>query len=77
MTARDFAFWLQGAFEVTGATVLTAEQVDVIKRHLALVFVHEIDPSMGPPKKQAELNKVHSVSKDYWPGDPGKELMRC
>lgn len=28
-------------------------------RHLNMVFVHEIDPSMGPPAHQAKLNDAH------------------
>ena len=70
MTARDFCFWLQGYFEVAGVlpageprerATLTPEQVTVIRQHLALVFKHEIDPSMGPPEHQADLNKIHEA----------------
>ncbi len=60
MTSRDFAFWLQGFFEVSKAETLTAEQMTCIKNHLNLVFKHEIDPSMGGKGHQAELNKIHS-----------------
>ena len=63
MTSRDFCYWLQGWFELNetidhreGAT---PETIDMIKRHLALVFKHEIDPSMGDEKKQQELNNIH------------------
>lgn len=66
MTSRDFAFWLQGFFEITDANSiqtppmsLAPDQVSMIKRHLSLVFLHEIDPSMGGKEKQDELNKVH------------------
>lgn len=59
MTSRDFVYWLQGYFEMSGATALTAEQTECVKRHLALVFTHEIDPSMGDKPHQDELNKVH------------------
>ncbi len=37
---------------------MTAEQVDIVRKHLALVFVHEIDPSY-PAEQQAKLNEVH------------------
>ncbi len=59
MTSRDFAYWLQGYFEVSGATAIDAAATDLIKRHLNMVFVHEIDPSMGDAKHQAVLNAVH------------------
>lgn len=90
MTARDFCYWLQGYFEVAGVThdTLSPEQVNVIRGHLALVFKHEIDPSMGGPEHQSELNKIHEaigkvaakvdahVSAPH--GGPGHGLvMRC
>ena len=66
MTSRDFCFWLQGYFEirdVAGTTPLpslNAQQVDTIRNHLNLVFVHEIDPSIaGDP---AKLQAVHDGS---------------
>lgn len=46
MTSRDFCFWLQGFFELQGTNqAITPEQVQIIKNHLKLVFIHEIDPS--------------------------------
>ena len=62
MTSRDFAFWLQGFFEVSNAETITKEQTHVIKNHLNLVFKHEIDPSMGDNKHQQELNEIHNTS---------------
>lgn len=59
MTSRDFAYWLQGFFEVSGATEIDAEQTAAIKRHLNMVFKHEIDPSMGGDEHQEKLNKAH------------------
>lgn len=45
MKSRDFCYWLQGFFEITGhATQLRAQQTEIIQRHLALVFKHDIDP---------------------------------
>jgi hypothetical protein len=38
MTAENFAYWLQGFFEVSQADELTKEQVQEIKNHLELVF---------------------------------------
>lgn len=44
--------------------MLTNDQVDVIKKHLAMVFIHEIDPSFGRPEKQAALDVAHSKKPD-------------
>ena len=64
MTSRDFCYWLQGFFEIHGEgaaqlPTLDQDQVRCIKSHLAMVFVHEIDPSMGPPAHQAKLDEIH------------------
>jgi len=82
MTSRDFAFWLQGFFEVADPVDITITQTEMIKSHLALVFKHEIDPSMGDVKHQDELNLIHHSSKP--PGFPSSYLdtdkdgiMRC
>lgn len=82
MTSRDLVYWLQGYFEILGESKpLTVEQADCIKRHLAMVFRHEIDPSMGDKKHQEELTKIHNI----WPNDAvfmpltssGGTLVRC
>ncbi len=67
MTSRDFCYWLQGFFEVSDQISVNKDQVEIIKKHLNLVFVHEIDPSYGDKKKQETLNKIH---------DP-HALVRC
>ncbi len=86
MTSRDFCFWLQGYLEITGSDgPLTESQVKCVRNHLGLVFKHEIDPSMGPPAHQAELNATHSPPKHntasieatpHWDGRPGP-VLRC
>lgn len=38
MSSQDFAYWLQGFFELSGTTTLNEEQVKVLKEHLALVL---------------------------------------
>lgn len=70
MTARDFCYWLQGFFELerlrgvdTGSN-LTSEQAEAIRRHLALVFAHDIDPKAGPPEHQKKLDHLHSSPPD-------------
>ncbi|RJQ27104.1 hypothetical protein C4577_02165 [Candidatus Parcubacteria bacterium] len=70
MTSREFCYWLQGYFEIRenspSANFLNAEQMDCIKKHLAMVFHHEIDPSYAD---SATLNNIHHSS--------GETLMRC
>lgn len=43
MTTRDFTFWLQGFFEISNREfeLLTQYQVQIIERHLKMVFIHE------------------------------------
>lgn len=69
MTSRDFCFWLQGYFEMTGAKTMSDRQIELVQRHLSLVFAHEIDPSMGGPGKQEKLNDLHNSSPQF--------LARC
>jgi hypothetical protein len=61
MKARDFCFWLQGYFEMREqGLAIPAQQAETIRKHLSLVFKHEIDPEMGPPEHQAALNAAHA-----------------
>lgn len=64
MNARDFCYWLQGFFEITGELSpengLTEKQIEIIKTHLKMVFATEIDPSFGPPKTQQLLSDLHN-----------------
>lgn len=78
MTSRDFAFWLQGFFEVANPISIGSKETEMIKRHLNLVFKHEIDPAMGDEKHQQVLNEIHTPSK--WSStfsNPDKEILRC
>ena len=80
MTSRDFCFWLQGFFELTTETdktnyVLNTAQSELIKKHLALVFKHEIDPSMGSKPHQDALNMIHDPA--FKPVKTNDPLMRC
>lgn len=69
MTSRDFAYWLQGFIEIQAhgpaSLYLTEDQVKVIKNHLALVFVHDIDPAnvaaSGVPAIAAQ--SIHDTGK--------------
>jgi hypothetical protein len=62
MNSRDFCYWLQGYFEINadGNNALSIAQVASIKRHLAMVFAHEIDPTFGDKKKQDLLDQLHA-----------------
>ena len=69
--ADQFCYWLQGLFELAEPTELNEAQTDLIKRHLAMAFLHDIDkrPSV---EEQGELNKIHSS-----PVRPSDVLFRC
>jgi hypothetical protein len=82
MTARDFVYWLQGFFELGSdqGLPLTPRQVGLIRRHLALVFIHEIDPAAGPPAQQEKLDQTHQGSGGSGPRPSmaaGFPLYRC
>ena len=76
MTSRDFCFWLQGGAELVGEAP-TADQWKVIKAHLNLVFVHEIDPSMGDAAHQETLNNIHHGTNPPFGGAGNGPIMRC
>jgi hypothetical protein len=58
--ARDFCYWLQGLFELQDPKTLDERQTRLIKQHLNLVFIHEIDPSHSDdPMVQGALQAVH------------------
>jgi hypothetical protein len=63
MTSRDFIYWLQGLFELAEPGALNAKQTDLIRRHLAMVFKHEIDASYGDTAHQEALNALHNTGK--------------
>ena len=52
MDSVNFAYWLQGFFEMTNTKNLTEEQVTMIKQHLALVFT-----KVTPPLPKEEVKK--------------------
>ena len=77
MTSRDFAFWLQGYFEITEPNEISAKQTELIKKHLALVFKHEIDPSMGDQEHQDTLNNIHNNTYLDDMKDDNGHILRC
>lgn len=40
MNAQEFCYWLQGHLEISEAKSLDPKQVEIIKKHLALVFTN-------------------------------------
>jgi hypothetical protein len=88
MTSRDFCFWLQGWLEINAAGMpatptaraglfpephLNTEQLECVRRHLSLVFKHEIDPSLDISVKHKEaLDHLHKGTMDL-----GGPLIRC
>lgn len=63
MKSVEFCYWLQGMFEINPPSVgLSKEQVSIIKKHLDMVFYHEIDNSY-PSEQQDALNKFHNEIK--------------
>lgn len=67
MTSRDFCYWLQGYFEIINAGTenpdaplwLDEGEAACIQKHLAMVFLHEIDPSF-PKAQQKPLDFLHN-----------------
>lgn len=53
---------------------MTKEQAELVARHLAMVFVHEIDPSY--PQKGI-LDAIHSDHLHPPKSNPGDVVMRC
>jgi hypothetical protein len=84
MTPQEFAYWLQGFFELSpGTETLSKEQTQVIKNHLNMVFIHSIDPAAGGPEVQQVLNNAHSgIPQPLLPGqgvqmNPSGRAYRC
>jgi hypothetical protein len=92
VTSRDFCYWLQGCLEMGQIKTMTEEQVNILKAHLNLVFVHEIDPSFQPTTEimsqeafdayKKKLDEVHKPQPQGTAGttpgyDPTKIQARC
>lgn len=62
MTSRDFAYWLQGYFEILDPSLEAAPfplgpaQVKSIRDHLQLVFTHDINPPKPDPAERAKID---------------------
>lgn len=79
MKAYEFCYWLQGYFELVGASSnrepesLTEGQIETIKNHLNMVFLHDIDKSYP---QGTELNHLHQGKKVHG-FDPQNTVLRC
>ena len=62
MKADNFCYWLQGYFELGATKELTTEQVEMIKRHLAMVFYTDLD-NQFPKEQQVKLQTLHDGHK--------------
>lgn len=47
MTAEQFTYWLNGFFELSGATTLNEQQVKIVRDHIALVMKKETPQYTG------------------------------
>lgn len=92
MKSTEFAYWLQGFFELSEPnSPLTEKQVQTIKNHLKLVFLHEIDPSYSDdPTVQKIFQNIHDGKKplegikleepkkfSHNQNLPGERLIKC
>lgn len=68
MKPQEFCYWLQGFFELSGATSLDASQTMIVKNHLNLVFAHAIDPAT--PGDAAHLQAIHDGQAPVDPAEP-------
>jgi hypothetical protein len=76
MTSRDFCYWLQGFYELNGDVKITEGQTKVIRKHLNMVFKHEIDPSFGDDNEA--LNTIHQgPPPPQQPTTPFNPIIRC
>ena len=71
MKATEFCYWLQSTFELMDAKSFDEKQTEIIKRHLAMAFLHDID-KRAPDAEQKPLNEIHSGQLD-----PSKVVLRC
>ena len=62
-------------FELENPRNLDSTKTDLIKRHLNMVFKHEIDPSMGNAGHQEELSLIHNPPRRD--EDDGDFVVRC
>lgn len=81
MNERDFYYWLQGFFELSGATELTAKQVKMIKEHMALVTEKvtqtSVDEETQSDDKKLLLDGVQDPLPQKWPNHQAGSTRCC
>lgn len=76
MTTRDFCYWLQGALEISDPKNMDEREINVIKAHLNMVFIPDIDPSMGDETHQTKLDDAHNAVVEPVKSDPYIEAIK-
>lgn len=58
MSPQNFAYWLQGFFEISDAKTMSKEQVEIVRNHLDMCFVHVAgnDSKTADKVKRAETD---------------------
>lgn len=62
MKSPEFCYWLQGFFELGCPDGMTPQQVEMVRKHLSLVFIHELDKTHGTDA--VKLNAVHNLTEE-------------
>ncbi len=60
MDSTQFAYWLQGYLEISGAKELNEKQLKIVQDHLKLVFT-KITPSYGGYVQQQGIHGITSA----------------
>jgi hypothetical protein len=79
MDATQFAYWLQGFFEISDARNLDYKQVQIIRDHLNLVF-NKVTPQydkFGTPVTTCELRHQYCTCSPINSDNHGKVCPQC
>ena len=73
MTPVQFAYWLQGVFEIGDVKSLDERQTKIIRNHLAMVFAH-----IDVPDPDGKLSAAHETGEEAHmiPGNAGHGYMQ-
>lgn len=61
MTPEQFAYWLQGYFEISRNTQLNEEQVKIVKDHLQLCF-NKVTPPYHFSSTAGKISTINGIS---------------